>query len=105
VVAAYRTVQARPEKNLVDALATAGADLVALMSASAARGFIELTARIRGRSVPSDVVCASIGPETTKAAAAHGLEVAVEAETHTVAGLVEAIVSYFQRAEQNRRQR
>jgi uroporphyrinogen III methyltransferase/synthase len=104
-VAAYRTVQAKPEKNVVDALATAGADLVTFTSASTVRGFVELATRIGRRGLPSKLACASIGLETTKAAAAHGLEVAIEAETHTVAGLVEAIVSYFQRAEQNRRRR
>jgi uroporphyrinogen III methyltransferase/synthase len=102
-VAAYRTVQAKPEKKVVDALAALGADLVTFTSASTVRGFVELATRISRRGLPSKSAYASIGPETTKAAAAHGLEVAVEADPHTVAGLVEAIVSYFQRAEQSRR--
>ena len=42
-------------------------------------------------AVPSVVV--AIGPVTSAAVAAHGLEVAAEADPHSLAGLVEATVA------------
>jgi uroporphyrinogen-III synthase len=60
------------------------ADLVVLASASAARAY--------GR-LGSDVPAVSIGPQTTEAARAAGVEVVREARTHDVAGLLAAIGS------------
>jgi uroporphyrinogen-III synthase len=71
----YRTVPLRPTRP------PAG-DVVVLASASAARAFAEL-----GASIPA----VSIGPQTTHAARAAGLEVLAEARTHDLDGLVEAI--------------
>ena len=60
------------------------ADLVVLASASAARAYGRL-----GVEVPA----VSIGPQTTEAARAAGVEVVREAPTHDVAGLLAAIGS------------
>jgi uroporphyrinogen-III synthase len=57
-------------------------DVVVLASGSAARSFAEL-----GVSIPA----VTIGPQTTSAAIAAGLEVAGEAETHDLDGLVGAV--------------
>jgi uroporphyrinogen III methyltransferase/synthase len=58
-------------------------DLVVLASGSAARSFAALGA-------PLPVI--SIGPQTTRAARAVGLEVVAEARTHDLDGLVDAVV-------------
>lgn len=71
----YRTRLVRPQRP------PAG-DLVVLASGSAARSFAELGV---------DVPAVSIGPQTTKAAEAAGLQVIVEAETHDLDGLVQAV--------------
>lgn len=94
-VAAYRTVRGKPEKKVVEMLAAGRADAVVFTSSSTVRGFVEMARRIGGCLVSSEGVYASIGPETTGTAAAHGLPVAIEAGTHTVLGLVEAIAGYF----------
>ena len=60
------------------------ADLVVLASASAARAYGRLGA---------DVPAVSIGPQTTEAARAAGVEVVREAPTHDVPGLLAAIGS------------
>ena len=73
----YRTTE------LVPAVAPEG-DVVLLASASAARAFARL-----GVELPA----ISIGPQTTAAALAGGVEVVAEAETHDVAGLVAAVTS------------
>ena len=59
-------------------------DLVVLASGSAARAFAALEL---------DIPAVSIGPQTTIAAEAAGLEVVAEAETHDLDGLVAAVRS------------
>lgn len=75
VVALYRTVEERPS-------AFPDTDLVVLASASAARSL----ARLR-----TDLACVSIGPITSEEARRWGLEVAAEARSHDLEGLVEAV--------------
>ena len=77
VVALYRTVELEPQQ-------APEADVVVLMSASAARAYART-----GATMP----VVSIGPETTRAARAAGVEVAAEAETHDLEGLVAAVAA------------
>lgn len=74
-VALYRTVE------LIPAAPPAG-DLVVLASPSAARALAA-----SGALIPA----VSIGPETSRAARAVGIEIVAEAETHDLEGLVAAI--------------
>ena len=74
-VVLYRTRELHPER-------LPEGDLVVLASASAARAFAAL-----GLRIPA----VSIGPETTRQARAHGLEVRAEADTHDLDGLVDAV--------------
>ena len=76
-VVLYRTRALRPERP-------PEGDLVVLASASAARAFTTL-----GLEIPA----VSIGPETTREAREHGLQVVAEAESHDLDGLVEAVAS------------
>jgi uroporphyrinogen-III synthase len=77
VVPLYRTVELEPDP------APTG-DLVVLASSSAARAYGRT-----GATVPA----VSIGPETTAAARAAGVEVLAEAETHDLDGLVAAVAA------------
>jgi uroporphyrinogen-III synthase len=74
-VVLYRTRELHPPEP------PAG-DLAVLASASAARAFVSLDLR---------VPVVSIGPETTRAAEARGVEVVAEAERHDLDGLVSAV--------------
>jgi uroporphyrinogen-III synthase len=76
-VVLYRTRALRPERP-------PEGDLVVLASASAARAFAAL-----GLEIP----VVSIGPETTREAREHGLQVVAEAEKHDLDGLVAAVAS------------
>jgi uroporphyrinogen III methyltransferase / synthase len=77
VVPLYRTIELRPENP-------PQGDLVVLASASAARAYGRT-----GAAVPA----VSIGPETTAAARAAGVDVLAEAETHDLDGLVAAVAA------------
>ena len=74
-VALYRTVALTPN-------AFPDADLVVIASASAAKALAATGTRIP---------CVSIGPVTSAAAELLGLEIAGEAETHDLEGLVRAV--------------
>jgi uroporphyrinogen-III synthase len=77
VVTLYRTRLLRPDTP------PAG-DLAVLASASAARAF---------GALETGIPAVSIGPETSRAAREAGVEVAAEARTHDLDGLVEAVAA------------
>ena len=78
----YRTRLVRPQRP-------PEGHVVVLASSSAARSFAEL-----GVSIPA----VTIGPQTTRVARRHGLEVVAEAETHDLDGLVGAVERVASRA-------
>jgi uroporphyrinogen-III synthase len=85
-VVAYRTVPVTPPPELLQA--AVAADAIAFTSGSTVDGYV----RAAGAGALPPVVVA-IGPVTSAAVAAHGLAVAVEADPHSLAGLVEATVA------------
>jgi uroporphyrinogen III methyltransferase/synthase len=87
-VAVYRTApDGRGAAAVRRALDAGEVDLVTLTSASSVRGYVDAVGEVAARRAPA----ASIGPVTTEAARRAGLEVAAEATTSTIAGLVEAV--------------
>jgi uroporphyrinogen-III synthase len=83
-VVAYRTVAAVPTPESVERARRA--DAIAFTSSST----VEHTVRVLGlEGVPATV--ASIGPSTSRTARDAGLEVTVEADPHTIDGLVDAL--------------
>lgn len=82
----YRTVELEPK-------AAPQGDLIVLASASAARALAAT-----GVSVP----CVSIGPSTSAEARRQGLEVAEEASSHDLEGLVQAVKLAASRAASSR---
>jgi uroporphyrinogen III methyltransferase/synthase len=87
VVALYETVREEPAPEAVEAAQDAG--YVTFTSSSTVRN---LTAAL-GDRFPAAARVVSIGPVTSEAARAAGLEVAVEAERHDVDGLVAALLA------------
>jgi len=86
VIALYETVRETPDPEAVEA--AQGADYVTFTSSSTVRNLTEAL----GDRFPRGARVLSIGPITSEAARAAGLEVAVEAERHDVDGLVEALL-------------
>ncbi|MDZ7674460.1 MAG: uroporphyrinogen-III C-methyltransferase [Acidimicrobiales bacterium] len=88
VVEAYRTVQGRPTG--ADLVRAAEADIVTFTSSSTVRNFLAVC-----DTVPPTVAC--IGPITASTAREHGLTVDVEAEVHTIDGLLDALIDHSTR--------
>ena len=91
-VVAYRTVTQPPPQNAVVELKR-GVDVLTFTSPSTVRGFLELGPD--WRDVTVGVMIATIGPLTSSAVRDMGVEVQVEAEEHTMDGLVSALVTEF----------
>jgi len=83
-VAVYRTVPAPPRTPRVD-LGALGVNTILLASPSAVEGLLNQA------EVPAEATVISIGPSTTEAARASGLEVAGEAPRPDLEGLLEVI--------------
>jgi len=87
VVDAYRTVTASPDPAVLAELA--GADVITFTSSSTVTRFLEVAGADR---LPP--IVAAIGPITAGTAREAGIDVAVEAGTHSIPGLVEAIIGH-----------
>jgi uroporphyrinogen III methyltransferase/synthase len=89
VVPVYETVPA--EELAIDSGHLAAADFITFASASSVNQMIALLGAGAAKLLAGPRLV-SIGPQTSAALAAHGLEAAAEADPHTGAGLVQAIV-------------
>jgi uroporphyrinogen III methyltransferase / synthase len=87
VVSLYETVREEPDPDAIEA--AQGADYVTFTSSSTVRNLTEAL----GDRFPATARIVSIGPITSEAVRAAGLEVAVEAERHDVDGLIDALLA------------
>jgi hydroxymethylbilane synthase len=88
----YRTLSAG-SAELLSATLAKGVDCILFASASAVRNVVDAPARSAGdlKSIPA--VC--IGPVTAETARSLGLNVVAIADSHTTAGLIDALTGYF----------
>ncbi len=98
-VTAYRTVRAAPPAAQIrDAIKSGGFQAVCFTSSSTVRNLVGIAGKPHAKTV-----VAVIGPHTAETAAEFGLRVDVQAETATVASLVQALADFaVQRAEEDR---
>lgn len=87
VVEAYRTEQGTPAPEALEAARSA--DAVTFTSSSTVTNYLA----VAQGALPPVVAC--IGPVTADTARGAGLDVHVEAEVHTVEGLVDALLRWF----------
>jgi uroporphyrinogen III methyltransferase/synthase len=87
VVSLYETVRESPNADAIEAAQSA--DYVTFTSSSTVRNLTEAL----GDRFPRNARIVSIGPVTSEAARAAGLEVHAEAERHDIDGLVEALLA------------
>jgi uroporphyrinogen III methyltransferase/synthase len=91
VVPLYETVREQPNEEAVEA--AQGADYVTFTSSSTVTNLTEAL----GERFPRQARIVSIGPITSEAVRAAGLEVGVEAERHDVDGLLAALLADVER--------
>ncbi len=92
VVAAYRSIQdGTGAKKLKRAIESGSVSVVTFTSASAVRSYVDLV----GEDLALTVRAASIGPQTSEAITAAGIELLCEAEESTTDGLVAAVLKVF----------
>jgi uroporphyrinogen III methyltransferase/synthase len=90
-VVLYRSVvDGAGAAELRERMIAGGADLVTFTSASSVNAFVETV----GLDVARCTAAATIGPVTSAAARAHGLDVVIEATESTIAGLADAVAEY-----------
>ena len=96
-VTAYRTVTpADAKKHTQELLASQGIDVATFTSSSTVRNLMAL---LKGDIEPlRGALIATIGPSTSHAARELGLRVDLEAQVHTVSGLVQAIADHYEAA-------
>ena len=94
-VVAYRTVPDAAGSEAAAAMLDAGgADWLTFTSSSTVRNFLDAVGADRARASRARI--ASIGPTTSATLREAGLEPTLEAQTHTIPGLVDAIVAHEQ---------
>jgi uroporphyrinogen III methyltransferase/synthase len=91
-IVAYRTIPTAPPQESIEELMR-GVDAVTFTSPSTVRGFLEVGPE--WRHLLRGALVATIGPATSAAARAAGIDVAAEALVHTSEGLVEALAVAF----------
>ena len=92
VVAAYRSIQdGTGAKKLRKAIESGTVSVVTFTSASAVRSYVDLV----GEELAQTARAASIGPQTSEAINAAGIELLCEAAESTTDGLVAAVVKAF----------
>ena len=90
---AYQTVPDTEDRNGHRArMLEEGADLVTFTSSSTVTNFCGLVDVTALRAKFPKLRFVSIGPQTTLAAKARDIEIAIEAEVHTIPGLTDAIL-------------
>ncbi len=89
ILPVYRTVTATPDPRDLEAVRTGRVDAITFTSASTVDNFCDLVGDL---PEPRPLVI-SIGPVTSDAARARSLSVDVEADPHTIDGLVVALVA------------
>ena len=93
-IRAYRTVRGSGGVALAPLLRAGQVDAVTFTSSSTVRFFLERL-RDEGEAPLTGVAVACIGAQTSSTAREFGLTVAVEAQPHTLEGLVAGLAAYF----------
>jgi uroporphyrinogen III methyltransferase/synthase len=98
VLPIYETLCPESSKERLNALLREGVDVITFTSSSTVQNFFKLLGE--EKELLSGVKLASIGPITSQTLREFGYEPHIEAELHTIEGLVEAILKYFVKEEE-----
>jgi uroporphyrinogen III methyltransferase/synthase len=89
VLAVYRTVPATPDPDDLARVRAGAVDAITFTSSSTVENFCDVVGAIDD----AQPLVVSIGPITSKTAQARGLRVDAQADPHTIAGLIDALVA------------
>jgi uroporphyrinogen III methyltransferase/synthase len=94
-VIAYHTLKAQSEPEAIQPLHS-GVDIITFASPSSVNGFVDVLAEneIDIHNLPNNPLIGCIGQVTASALREVGLQVHIEAQEHTIKGLVEAMKEY-----------
>jgi uroporphyrinogen III methyltransferase/synthase len=95
VLQVYATSTAPWDEGLRTHLDRNAPDVVTFTSGSSCTGLIEILGANRARELTAAALVASIGPSTSQVIRAAGLKVDLEAQIHSVPGLVAALAEHF----------
>ncbi|MEW5813996.1 MAG: uroporphyrinogen-III C-methyltransferase [Spirochaetota bacterium] len=95
VVSVYENRVPEYSREEIDAVFKKPPDLVTFTSASTVSNLAALLKKSGKDKYISRLRGASIGPATSQSARRNNIEIETEAETHTIRGLVQAILKYF----------
>jgi len=96
VVPVYRTVKPEADAQKVKELFRQNLiDVITFTSSSTVKNFVAFFSEMEIAHIVSQVVIASIGPITAQTAFKLGIKSNIIAEEYTIAGLVKAIIKYF----------
>ncbi len=93
VLPVYETICPEDSREKLIGLLKEGVDVITFTSSSTVENFFKLLGE--EKELLSGVKFASIGPITSQTLKEYGFEPHIEAEVHTIDGLVEAILRYF----------
>jgi len=96
-LAIYRNVTPEYQVEYLDEIFSTGHDLVTFTSSSTVSNLVGILERHQKTKYISKIRGASIGPVTSAEAERLNVAVTVEAEEHTIAGLVDSILKHFDR--------
>ena len=94
-VPVYRNLVPGYSEETIDAAFKDDPDLVTFTSSSTVSNLTGILKKYNKDHFLTRIKGASIGPVTTKTAEEAGITVAVDAEEHTIPGLVNSILEYF----------
>jgi len=101
-VTAYET--AAPEhssRDLRDVFNRHGVNLATFTSSSTVENFFALFPEQERQNITETLQAASIGPMTSRTLREHGVEPVIEADVHTIPGLIDAILKYYARRQED----
>jgi uroporphyrinogen III methyltransferase/synthase len=96
VVTAYRNERPKQmEKDMLETILSGKYDAITFTSTSTFENFSALLGKKNMNRIKNSLQCASIGPITSQAILSQGVRPFIEAQTHTIPGLVNAIKEHF----------
>ncbi|MDP8208433.1 MAG: uroporphyrinogen-III C-methyltransferase [Candidatus Electryonea clarkiae] len=93
----YETIIAQLDDGIRAWVNEAPIDIITFTSGSTATSFIEQWGREEAIRIASKAVIASIGPFTSDVVRSIGFEVTIEAETHSIEGIIDAILIWVKK--------